>query len=346
MNRKGESRVLRRKLRDIRELAVNAMDKGMHPDRVADLYDVGRSTVYKWRKEYLEKGAAAFEVKSAPGRASRLSDVQLERLRKLVVGRDPRQLQFDFALWTRQMIRDLIKREFGVDYTLEAVGNILRSMGLSPQKPLVRAYEQNPELVTMWKSKEYPAIREAAKAAGGTVMFGDEASIRADYHSGTTWAPVGQTPVVRGTGVKGSPVHMISAVSARGKMHFSFLEGGISSAVFIDYLKKLIHDIEGPVFLIVDRAPAHTAKATLEFVRSTEGRLNLYFLPPYSPELNPDEWVWKRVKHDHVGKMAVRSPGEIREGIAKIVEKLQSRVELVRGFFRDPDLSYIELYVQ
>jgi len=139
---------------------------------------------------------------------------------------------------------------------------------------------------------------------------------------------------------------MISAVTARGKMHFSFLEGRISSAVFIDYLKKLLHDIEGPVFLIVDRAPIHTSKATLEFVRSTEGRLNLYFLPPYSPELNPDEWVWKSVKHDHVGKMAVRSAEEIRDGIAKIVEKLQSRAELICGFFRDPELAYIEPDVQ
>jgi transposase len=346
MDRKGERRVPRRKLRDIREFAVGAMNKGMHPDDVADLYDVGRSTVYNWRKQYLDKGTAAFEVKMAPGRTPRLSAAQLERLRKLVVGRDPRQLQFDFALWTRQMVRDLIKREFGVDYTLEAVGNILRGMGLSPQRPLVRAYEQNPELVSQWKSEQYPAIRRAAKAAGGTVFFGDEASIRADYHSGTTWAPVGQTPVVRGTGVKGTPVNMISAVSAQGKMHFSFLEGWANSAVFIDYLKKLMHDIEGPVFLIVDRAPGHTAKATLEFVKSTEGQLNLYFLPLYSPELNPDEWVWKSVKHDHVGKMAVRSPVELRDGIEKIVQRLQSSAELIRSFFRDPDLSYIELVVQ
>src|SRR6185437_15249513 len=188
MDRKGETRVPRRKLRDIRELAVSAMNKGMHPDKVADLYDVGRSTVYNWRKEYLDKGTAAFTVKTAPGRTPRLTGAQLERLRKLVVGRDPRQLQFDFALWTRQMVRELIKREFGVDYTPKAVGNILHGMGLSPQRPLVRAYEQNPELVSMWKSKEYPAIRDAAKAAGGTVLFGDEPSIRADYHSGTTWA--------------------------------------------------------------------------------------------------------------------------------------------------------------
>ena len=117
----------------------------MHPEDVADLYDVGRSTVYNWWKEYQEKGPAALMVKKAPGRTPRLAEKQREQLRKWIVGKDPRQLQFDFALWTRQMVRDLIKREFGVDYTPQAIGDILRDMGLSPQRPLVRAYEQDPE---------------------------------------------------------------------------------------------------------------------------------------------------------------------------------------------------------
>jgi transposase len=126
----------------------------MHPEDVADLYDVGRSTVYKWWKEYQEKGPTALMVKKAPGRTPRLVEKQREQLRKWIVGKDPRQLQFDFALWTRQMVRDLIKRMFGVDYTPQAVGNILRDMGLSPQRPLVRAYQQNPERVRRWKEEE------------------------------------------------------------------------------------------------------------------------------------------------------------------------------------------------
>jgi transposase len=175
MDRRGEKRISKRSLQDTRALAIGALQKGMHPDDVADLYDVGRSTVYNWRKEYIENGPAALVVKQAPGRTPRLTDNQREWLRKLIAGRDPRQLQFDFALWTRQMIRDLIKREFGVDYTLQAVGNILRDLGLSPQRPLVRAYQQNPEMVHRWKEEEYPAIQKAAKAAGGTVFFCDEA---------------------------------------------------------------------------------------------------------------------------------------------------------------------------
>lgn len=345
MDRKGEKRISRRSLEDTRTLAVGALQKGMHPEDVADLYDVGRSTVYNWWKEYQEKGPAALMVKKAPGRAPRLAGKQREQLRKWIVGKDPRQLQFDFALWTRQMVRDLIKREFGVDYTPQAVGNILRDMGLSPQRPLVRAYEQDPERVRRWKEEEYPAIVKAAKAAGGRIFFGDEAGIRTDYHSGTTWAPVGRTPIVRGTGDRKS-VNMISVVSPRGEIHFSFLSGNLNSGLFIDYLKKLMHDIPGPIFLIVDGYPSHRSKETLEFVQSTEGLLNLFFLPPYSPELNPDEWVWKSIKHDQVGKMASRSVVEMRNGISRAVARLQSTADFVLGFFRDPNLAYIGSSVQ
>jgi transposase len=345
VDRKGEKRVPRRKLQDIRELAINALQRGMNPDDVADLYDVGRSTVYNWWKEYQKKGPAALVVKMAPGRTPRLTDKQMATLRKLVIGRDPRQLQFDFAMWTRQMVRDLISREFGVDYTLQAVGNILHGMGLSPQKPLVRAYQQNPEMVRRWKEEEYPAIQAAAKAAGGSIYFCDEASIRTDYHSGTTWAPVGRTPIVRGTGERKS-VNMISAISTRGKLHFSFLDGNLNSALFIDYLKKLMHDVPGSIFLIVDGYPSHKSKETREFVKSTEGKLNLFFLPPYSPELNPDEWVWKSIKYDRVGKLASRSVVEMRAGIEKAVDRLQSVTKFALGLFRDPDLSYIGAVVQ
>jgi transposase len=136
---------------------------------------------------------------------------------------------------------------------------------------------------------------------------------------------------------------MISAVSAQGKTHFSFLEGNTNAATFIDYLKKLLHDIEGKIFLIVDRHSAHTAAETTRYVASTEGRLRLFYLPPYSPELNPDEWVWKNVKHDHVGKIIARTRDELKDGIEKAINRLQRLPEIVCGFFRDPDLSYINI---
>lgn len=345
MTRKGEKRVPRRTLEDTRRLLVCAVEKGMHPDDAAEIFDVGRSTVYNWVKEFREKGAAAFKVKQAPGRPRKLSDKQMAQLRSTIIGSEPRQLQLDFALWTRELVREVILRKFGVEYTLPAVGAILRDLGLSPQRPLVRAYEQNPERVRRWKEEEYPAIHAAARAAGASIFFCDEAGVRTDYHSGTTWAPVGHTPIVRGTGNRKS-LNMISAVSPRGKLHFSFVDGNVNAENFIEYLKKLMHDISGPIFLIVDGHSAHTAGMTREFVQGTEGRMNMYFLPPYSPELNPDEWVWKSIKHDRVGKLAARTVHEMSDGIHKAVSLLQSEAGTVLSFFRDPDLSYITACVQ
>lgn len=333
-------RIPRRSLENTRRLVVHAVENGMGLDEAADIFGCGRSTVYGWVKAHREQGPAALIVQSPPGPEPKLADRQLAQLRGIIIGRDPRQFELDFALWTRELVREVIKRKFNVEYTVQGVGKLLRRLGLSPQRPLVRACEQDPERVRRWKEDEYPAIHAQAIAAGATLFFGDEAGVRTDYHSGTTWAPVGRTPVVAGTGARLS-VNMISAISTQGKTHFSFIEGNTNSATFTAYLAKLLHDIPGKIFLIVDGHGAHTAAATQRYVASTQGRLTLFFLPPYSPELNPDEWVWKNVKHDHVGRMAARTLGELKNGIEKAIAHIQRSPEIVCGFFRDPDLSYI-----
>jgi len=321
---------------------VHAVENGMHPDDAADIFECGRSTVYGWVKAHREQGPGALVVRKAPGAAPKLTERQFGQLRSIIMGQDPRQFELDFALWTRELVREVIKRKFGVEYTVQGVGKLLHRLGLSAQRPLVRAYEQDPERVRRWKEQEYPAIHAAAITAGASIFFGDEAGVRTDYHSGTTWAPVGRTPVVAGTGARLS-VNMISAISTQGKMHFSFIEGNTCSATFIDYLTKLLHDIPGKIFLILDGHGAHTSAETTRYVASTGGRLTLFFLPPYSPELNPDEWVWKNVKHDHVGRMAARTVDELKNGIEKAIDRLQRLPEIVCGFFGDPDLRYISL---
>jgi len=243
-------------------------------------------------------------------------------------------------LWTRDMIRVLIEREFGVRYTPQGVGALLRRLGFSPQRPLVRAYEQDAERVERWKTQEYPAIRALATQQGATILFEDEAGVRTDYHAGTTWASIGRTPVVKGTGRRVS-LNMISAVTPQGKLYFSFLDGAGNSVNFIAFCERLLADIEGKISLIVDGHSSHTSKATKKFVADQNGRLSLFFLPPYSPMLNPDEWVWKNVKHDNVGRLAARTKEEMRNGINKTVARLHENANIILGFFRDPDLAYI-----
>ncbi len=190
------------------------------------------------------------------------------------------------------------------------------------------------------KREEYPAIQAQAEAAGAVIYFADEAGIRSDYHAGTTWSPVGQTPEVKNTGARYS-VNMISVVSAKGALRFAVYEGNTNAAIFIDFCKRLLHDAPGPVYLIVDGHPAHRATATKEFVTKTEGRLKLFFLPGYPPELNPDEWVWKNVKHDRIGKTGVTSKQDLKAKAIGALRRLQKRPGLVRAFFADPHLRYI-----
>ena len=181
----------------------------------------------------------------------------------------------------------------------------------------------------------FPAIRAEAKKAGATVYFADEAGIRSDYHAGTTWAPVGQTLVVKATGARHG-LNMISAVTAQGLLRFSTFTGGFTAARFIEFCKKLIHDTSAPVYLVVDGHPAHRAKAVKEFVASTDGRLRLFVLPAYSPQLNHDEWVWKNVKHDRVGRTSVTGPEQFKAKVISALRRLQKIPAIVRAFFSDP----------
>jgi transposase len=327
-------------LEALRIRAVDQVGEGAHPEDVAAALGLHRKTVYGWLAKYREGGKDALRAQPVPGRPPKLGGPQLSRLYALIAGRDPRQMQFEFALWTREMVREVIRREFGVALSVVSVGRLLRKLGMSPQRPLHRAYQQNPEAVGRWKNEEYPAIRAQAEAEGATIWFADEAGIRSDYHAGTTWSPVGQTPQVKNTGARYS-VNMISVVSAKGALRFAVYEANTSAAIFIDFCKRLLHDAAGPVYLIVDGHPAHRATAVKQYAASTEGRLKLFFLPGYSPELNPDEWVWKNVKHDRIAKTGVTSKHDLKAKAIGALRRLQKRPALVRAFFADPHLRYI-----
>jgi transposase len=324
----------------LRMRAIEQVAAGAHPEEVAVIMGFHKNTVYGWLAKAREGGKDALKAKAVPGRPPRLNATQISKLYGFVVGVDPRQLSFEFALWTREMVREVIRREFGVRLSVVSVGRLLRTMGLSPQRPLHRAYQQNPDAVEAWKTEQFPAIRAEAKNAGATVYFADEAGIRSDYHAGTTWAPVGQTPVVANTGARHS-INMLSAVSAQGALRFMLHDGTVNASVFIEFCRRLLKDAPGPVFLIVDGHPSHRANATKQFIADTAGRLRLFFLPGYSPELNPDEWVWKNVKADRIGRIGVTSKDDLKTKATGALRRLQKLPALVRGFFRDPHLAYI-----
>jgi transposase len=226
-------------------------------------------------------------------------------------------------------------RDFGVGLSVVSVGRLLHKLGLSAQRPLYRAYQQDPAAVEAWKTQTYPGIRAEAEQVGAVIYFCDEAGIRSDYHAGTTSAPVGRTPVVKTTGARHA-VNMISAVTAQGALRFAVYDGTLTATAFIDFCTGLLHDAPGPVFLIVDGHPAHRATATKKFVAGTDGRLRLFLLPGYPPELNPDERVWKNVKHDRIARAGITSAEDLKTKAIGALRRLQELPHLVRGFLADP----------
>jgi transposase len=330
----------RRATEEERVIAVQLIESGEKIDDVVKAVGVGRSTVLEWWRKYREGGLAALSTKFASGRPTVLTDSQMLELRALILGSDPRQFSLGFALWTRTLVGELIVQRFKVTLSEVTVGRILKKLGMSVQRPLYRAHQQNPELVRAWKQDTFPKIRQEAAECGATVLFADEAAVRTDFHAGTTWGAVGQTPVVSATGER-KTVMMVSAIGARGQLRFRLHEGSFRAVHFIEFCKQLMADIPGIIFLIVDGSSVHTAKEVKEFVKTTDGRLHLYFLPPYSPELNPDEWVWKHVKHDKIGRSAVRNKNELLAVARSALASLQKMPRIVRGFFADPALAYL-----
>jgi transposase len=324
---------------EIRVRAVRRVEAGESPEAVIQALGFHRSCIYEWLARYREGGYEGLRYRKIPGRKPKLSGAELQKLYRWVTSKDPRQLKFEFALWTRAMVRELIRREFGVRLSVVSVGRLLKKLGLSPQRPLRRAYQQDSEAVERWKSEEFPAIRQAARKAGAILYFGDESAVRSDYHSGTTWAPKGKTPVVRSTGARFS-LNLISAVSAQGHMRFMTVDGRLNAPKFIAFLKRLLVGAEQPVFLIVDRHPVHRSAAVRNFVDATEGQLRLFFLPSYSPELNPDELVWNHVKNHGVGRMTPAGPDQLKRVVLNRLRSLQKLTRIIQGFFRHPETHY------
>jgi transposase len=336
MARKG-----RRSSEDERLNAIRLLGQGYTRAEVASILNVAESSVYEWQSKFRKGGLAALSTKIASGRKRLLTDGQLLKLHKWLMG-NPRQVQFDFGLWTRKIVRELIRREFGVDYSMQNVGKILKMLGFSPQRPAWQALERDPEKRRKWTEETFPAIKKRADQEGASIYFADEAYARTDHNAGTTWAPVGQTPVVEHLGAR-EGIGMVSAISTRGELHWMIHSESMDSALFIQYLEYLIHDVEGKIFLIADRARYHTSNETTTWLKEHEDRIEMFFLPPYSPDLNPDEWVWKNVKHDAIYRVVPQHPGHLFQIASQALHALWKAPEKIRGFFADPNLSYIRL---
>ena len=265
-------------LEALRERAVRKVQEGESPEVVARVLGLNRSTVYGWLAQYRRGGWGALKAKPLFGRPPKLDGRSLSWIFDAVTQKNPLQMKFAFALWTREMVAKLIKDKFKIALSLVSVGRLLAQLGITCQKPLHRALERDEALVQQWLKKEYPQIKALAQREKAEIYFGDAAHIRSDHHAGRTWGRRGETPVVQATGARYG-MSLISAVTARGHMRFMIKEkGGVTADVFIEFLKRLMVGATHPIFLIVDRGPAHRAKKTNAFVETLGGKLRLFFL--------------------------------------------------------------------
>jgi transposase len=341
MMRINDGRKLNREAQaQIRITAVQRVLDGESPEEVVKSIGFNRRIIYHWLTLYRFGGFEALQVHKSNGRPPKLNAGQMMRLYNIIKDETPRQYTFPFALWTIEMIREVIRGLFKVSMSGVSVWRTLRALGLSAQRPRHVAYQQNEEAVEEFLSKEYPEIQKEAEKRGATVYWGDESAIRSDYHSGTTRAPKGQTPVIKTSEARFS-INMLSAISGKGHMRFMVTKKNGTIPVFIDFLKRLVFKQEKPVYLIVDGHPVHKSKKVKEYVESTKGKLKLFYLPGYSPELNPDESVWSYVKHHVIGKKVITGPEQFLKVVKEALYSLMHKPTIISAFFRKPSLQYI-----
>ena len=216
----------------------------------------------------------------------------------------------------------------------------MKRLGFTPQRPLYRAWQQDPALVEQWREEAFPKIAARAKREKALIFFADESGLRSDHHAGTSWSPKGQTPIVKATGARFS-LNMLSAVNALGHFRFMTVEGRVTATVFRDFLKRLITGMERKIFLIVDGHPTHKAKLVRSFVETHDDRIELFFLPPYSPELNPDELVWNVIKGQVSGQTVVEDKQTLRRLVRGALRRLQRSTEKLKKLFHEPNVAYI-----
>lgn len=304
---------------------------------VAKHFEVTNRAVFKWIAAFSSGGQNALLAKDGAGRPPKVKPDQLVWIAKMVKNCTPDQLKFDFGLWTLKIIGALIERELGLSLSTPTLAKVMKQLGFSVQKPLYRAYEQDAVLVETWRKTDYPALKKRAQERGAVIMYADEAGLRSDYHTGTTWAEVGQTPVVQTTGKRFS-IQMLSAIAEDGHFEFMLHEGRVNSEVFVKFLEQLLIGVVKPIFLIVDGSSIHKSKIVKEFLVNNKEKIELHFIPPYSPELNPDEQVWKNVKAE-VSKQKVLDRQSLFDFTKKALERLKATPKTILGFFRHPEVA-------
>lgn len=340
----GDARKLSQETQEaLRKRAVKLVEVNHKPVKeAASVLGVARGTVQKWLKAYRSQGEAGIAKKRRgrrSGEQSKLSSTQCRIIQRLITDRCPDQLKMPFALWTRKSVQWLIRHCFGIKLAQSTVGAYLRSWGYTAQKPLRRSYEQQPQRIQKWLKEEYPAIAKQAREENAEIQWGDEAGVRSTCQVIKSYAPQGKTPAIRQPGRRFS-MSMISTVTNRGALKFMVYEGALNVAIFLKFLRRLIKCKEKKIFLILDNLKVHHAKKVQEWINRHKESIELFFLPPYAPEYNPDEYLNNAVKQRTHNEKMSRNQQELSKHLRSTLARLQKEPKTIRNLFQAPSVRY------
>ena len=323
----------------IRKMVVRAIRKGACPVHLSNTPGIGLRTIITWVRKYVSGGNKALENRPKRGRPPILKDHHLQWLLRTVRDSNPMQLKFEFACRTLKIIRRTLMDKFDLILGVSTARRALHALGLTPQKPKVKAYQRDDAAFKAWKSEGFPKIKEQARKDGATILFEDEAGMKADYHKGRTWGARGKTPQVEFTGARFG-VNMLAAIGADGTLHYRLTEGNSTSETFIEFLRYVLANSDTKIYIVTDNPSIHTSNKVKDFIATQGGMIKLFHLPAYSPQLTPIEQAWSNVKGT-AGKKFIQTKDELKAKIKAELEALKSTPKKVRKMFHEPDCSYI-----
>ena len=328
---------------EIRRLAVKKYKEGIKIIDIAKDIEVHRTTVGGWIKAYKTEGVKAIKSNvrgRKVGSGKKLNMQQEKEIQSLIIDKDPDQLKLDFALWTREAVQLLIKEKTGIEIKIRSVGNYLKDWGFTPQRPAKRAYQRNDAKVKLWMEEEYPNLKERAKKEGGEIHWADEAGIKSHDHRGRGYSPKGQTPI-RLHNPAYEKVNMISSITNQGKLRFMCYKDTFTYQTFHKFLKSLIHDSMGKkVFVVVDNLRVHHSKVIKRWLKWFCSKIEVHYLPSYTPDLNPDEYFNCDKKTELSKRPERRKKGEWENVVNNTLSDLEKQPERIQKYFKSKHIQY------
>jgi transposase len=331
-------------LEHLRKQAVVLNKKGKIQSEIAESFGVSRVTIGTWLKKHRHHGKKAFKSEKRGrkfGEKRTLTIEQETRIQRIIQEKTPDQLKMPFALWNRNAIKELIQSLYGIDMPIRTVGEYLSRWGFTPQRPLKRAYEQRPEEVKKWLNDQYPDIANRARSEDAEIHWGDETGLSSNSNYSRGYAPRGQTPVLH-QNAKRFSMSMISSVTNRGKIRFMCYNGAMNAELFVRFLKRLTKDQPRKIFLIVDNLKVHHSKVVQEWLEKHHDNIELFFLPPYAPEKNPDEYLNRDLKLSLSNKSLARNQDQLKKQLVSHMRKIQKLPKRVKSYFKNHNVLYAQ----